>query len=331
MNKATLSFHQSLRMLDINGMEKLLKKNKDKIDLKGFPYLATDPGVANIDVTNFLIKNGADVNAQTEYGTTPLMLATRNNDINIVNLLLENGAKKTINAKELQSGYTALDWAIQYYARLKSEENYALVETLIKNGADIRIGVTYDISGFISDGDVAMTRLLLNNGADLKIHESGYWFSLTRGLYTNIEMIKLLFEYGVKPGYDFESSNFIYSLCRSQDSRDYEVLELFINNRLDINSYTDENNSLLSAALSTRNFDKAKILINNNAIVNCVVHGTTPLILAVKNGAPIDIVKMILDNGADPNMVEVVSKKSAFDYAKVSGNNSLINLIQERM
>lgn len=40
---------------------------------------------------------------------------------------------------------------------------------------------------------------------------------------------------------------------------------------------------------------------------------------------------MILDNGADPNMVEVVSKKSAFDYAKASGNNSLINLIQERM
>ena len=40
---------------------------------------------------------------------------------------------------------------------------------------------------------------------------------------------------------------------------------------------------------------------------------------------------MILDNGADPNTLEDNSKKTALDYAKNRGDDTIINLIQERM
>ena len=334
MNKQTLSFHQAIRRGDINEMEKLLKKNKDKIDLKAFPYLATDVGIANIEITKFLINNGADVNAQTEYGTTPLMWAVRFHYIDTVKLLLENGANKTINAKELGTrGDTALSLALNDYRSYKDKVRI-IIAILLENGADLNMtagGDEFTFISAISDGDFDFVELLLKNGMNLKKHSPGYLLKIARGYGgTNIEMIKLLMAYGVKPEYDLDSNSLLQEICRSRDIQDREVLELFINNGLDVNSYTDDNWSLLIAALETKNFDTARILINNNAIVNCVVKGTTPLITAIRNAAPADMIKTILDNGADPNTIDI-SRKTALDYAKNRGDNTIINLIQERM
>lgn len=334
MNKPTLNFHMAMKRLDINEMEKLLKKNKDKIDLKGFPYLATEYGVANLEIANFLIKNGADVNARTEYGTTPLMVAIRMNQLEVINLLLENGAEKTINAKERVSNDTALGIAIGYFTREKTKEQIALITKLIEKGADINQtnGIEFVFSTALSNGDFDFVKLLLDNDLYFGMQPSGYWLNIARGYgEPNIEMFKLLMAHGIKPEYDFDTNRLLQTICRSGNSRDRELLELFINNGLDINSYTDDNMSLLTAALETKRFDTAKTLIQNKAIVNCVVSGTTPLITAIKNRAPIEIIKMLLDNGADPNIAEVVSKKTALDYAKNRGDNALISLIQERM
>ena len=78
---------------------------------------------------NYLIENGADVNAKTETGWTPLMAASSGRQIEIVKVLIENGAD--VNAKN-EFGEVAL---METTASRRIEIEIAML--LIKNGADV--------------------------------------------------------------------------------------------------------------------------------------------------------------------------------------------------
>ena len=84
----------------------------------------------NIDEVQQLIADGANVNAVTSYGRTPLMSATAYGYINIVRFLLENGAD--INTKDTHNGWTAL----MFSAGFENEE-FEIAQMLIENGADV--------------------------------------------------------------------------------------------------------------------------------------------------------------------------------------------------
>ena len=53
----------------------------------------------DIATINSLLESGTDVNAQDEYGQTALIIATDNDDIEIVKILLE-GTNTDVNAKD---------------------------------------------------------------------------------------------------------------------------------------------------------------------------------------------------------------------------------------
>ena len=58
----------------------------------------------NIEVLEYLIKAGANVNAQTKHGTTPLMWAAEHLNLSAIKALLDAGADKDIKDK---NGHTA--------------------------------------------------------------------------------------------------------------------------------------------------------------------------------------------------------------------------------
>jgi hypothetical protein len=60
------------------------------------------------EVINF-IQNGADVNGVEKYGKTPLMLAARYNNAEVIQVLIENGADvNAITAKGNLRGWTSM-------------------------------------------------------------------------------------------------------------------------------------------------------------------------------------------------------------------------------
>ena len=63
----------------------------------------------NHNMVRMLLKNGGNVDIQDEIGETPLICATKLNDVPMLNLLNEFGANKNIKAHD---GYTAMDWAM---------------------------------------------------------------------------------------------------------------------------------------------------------------------------------------------------------------------------
>ena len=118
-----------------------------------------------IEVVKILIENGADINAKDNGGTTALMNASTEDDyINyeICKLLIENGAN--VNDKDLQ-GANALIYASTF-------GNYETVKLLIENGVEINTqnkdGYTALMEAAISD-DEEIVKLLIENGADINI------------------------------------------------------------------------------------------------------------------------------------------------------------------
>ena len=84
----------------------------------------------NYYLTDFLIKSGADVNAEDNTGYTALMSTAakfEGNNCNLAALLIKNGAD--VNAKN-NDGVTPL-----MYATFRN--NYEVIKLLIKKGADV--------------------------------------------------------------------------------------------------------------------------------------------------------------------------------------------------
>ena len=113
-----------------SGADINVKKDYDSappIELKAATPLALAMAIDNIEIIELLLANGADVNAKMEGDVTPLILSIFKKDKRIVELLLANGAD--VNAK-MEGGITLLHVAYL-------EGNKEIIKLLIANGADV--------------------------------------------------------------------------------------------------------------------------------------------------------------------------------------------------
>ena len=90
----------------------------------------------NIGEVQRLIGLGANINAVTPSGRTPLMFATGYGHINIVRFLLENGAN--VNAKDTFKG-----WTVLMFSTILTNEEFEIAKLLIENGADVNESTNY--------------------------------------------------------------------------------------------------------------------------------------------------------------------------------------------
>jgi ankyrin repeat protein len=145
-----------------------------------------------------LIRRGANVNASTEFGETPLHLAGTlkiaealikaganvhakdreflmtplfNADARVSRLLIERGALVNVRAKK---GMTPLAWAVYWDQKEK-------IELLIEKGADLN-AVDDDGRSALhiaaNWGKMEIARLLISKGADVNIRDTACWTPL---------------------------------------------------------------------------------------------------------------------------------------------------------
>ena len=145
--------------------EKLFRERPEHLNAIGGPCGTALHAVAatnDLDITQLLLRHGADVNSVDWRGRTPLLFASVKGHLDVVRCLLEHGADA--NAKDRVKYITSLHMAAR-------NGKFEIVRTLLKHNADIN---ARDKRGrtplhFASNyGRVDVVRLLLKHGSDPK-------------------------------------------------------------------------------------------------------------------------------------------------------------------
>ena len=183
----------------------LLKKYKSNINGRGhenstplMELFYEDPSFTTQElreVVPFLIKAGANLNAQTKDGWAALHLIAsvlRNDLLGIARLLLEAGANPNI---QNENGNTPLLLALIH-------KKNDIAKLLINSGVNVNVGNNNGarpLNLAILKGNIDLARLLIQKGADLNAKSNGGYTPLHIAVHEgNIEMVKLLVDEGAK-------------------------------------------------------------------------------------------------------------------------------------
>ncbi len=247
-----------------------------------------------------LLKQGADVNAKTENGWTPLYCASNWNRIDIAKLLIENGAD--VNAQN-KNGWTPLHEASYW-------DYVGIAKLLIENGADVNAknknGETplYWASRW---NQIGIAKLLIENGADVDAQNKDGWTPLHQAAFRGkIDIVKVLIENGADPFIKNINGKTALDLCEDKAIR--EILEKHMkeyNQTIDEtknNEYSIFNNNLLDAVFNSDLIEVKKCVFSGKYNIDVQDDkGYTPLMYAIMDHN-FDIVEFLVDHGADINL-----------------------------
>ena len=279
-------------------------KNKvdvDKQNIKSPLWWAI--GNKNYDFIETLLKNKANVDK--EYGVeTPLMVASRNGNMELVKLLILNEYNKA------NVNYTNIFEENALWKALNAKK-YDVLKFLVENNADIN---KRDICGntplFVvsRDGNMELVKFFIQKNADLDLENENEETPLIIACVKNeIDIAIFLINNGADVNKkDVFGRNVLTIACKKNDKR---LLQLLVHKK------DAMGNTPLIVACEKGNFKLVKLFVQNNAHVNIDIGGKTPLLITLKhiknNKYNSDcilkhykkIAKYLIDNGADVNMV----------------------------
>lgn len=142
--------------IDLEGAKKkVASADKEAIDIA----LIAASQHGQLPAVEYLINNGANVNAQDKYGLTALKLASRHGHPPIVEYLINNGA----NINGQNNGETILIWA-------SKNGHLSIVQCLISKGVNVNDRDKYGCTALISAssyGQLPVTEYLVSNGVNI--------------------------------------------------------------------------------------------------------------------------------------------------------------------
>ncbi|KAJ1322984.1 ankyrin repeat domain-containing protein 50 [Microdochium nivale] len=224
-----------------------------------------------------LLDNGADINAQGGYFGNALQAAVSSGNEELVQLLLDSGAK-------VRQGGDAL--------RMASSRGYEkTVQLLLNNGAHLN-AQSESLQIASSGGHEKIVQLLLDNGSDLNAQRGAYGTALEAACSKGYEkIVQLLLDSGAEVR---QGSNAL----QMASSRGHEkIVQLLLDNGADVNTQSVSQGNALQAACFEGHEKLAQLLLDSGADVRQVDHA---LQMASFRGHE-KVVQLLLDNGADVN------------------------------
>jgi ankyrin repeat protein len=219
----------------------------------------------NIQAIRLAIANGSNVNKASKLSQPdiiPLCFACKNQNIELIQILLDSGADINIVDDE-QLGTTPLIIACQ-------QGNTDIVRLLLDSGANINLdcelGFT-PLTNACAYEQIEIVRLLVERGADVNLPclegENPLSVSIE---CENIEIIKILLKaptININQIDDLDEPHLIKAVLVGSD----EIIEMLINSGANVNIANETNITPLMAGVEERNFSAVKILLLNDAII----------------------------------------------------------------
>ncbi|MBN2737567.1 MAG: ankyrin repeat domain-containing protein [Spirochaetales bacterium] len=217
--------------------------------------------------------------------------------------------------------------------------NLEELKDALKKGAQINSPNTYDIPWFqtwytplyeaCEKGHFEAAKYLLDKGAGFRFYGKSYLSCLFGAVNSKkIEMIKLLFDYGMTLSDDKgnddskcvlqvdgpDSENIIFYLLskgvsietygnelitRSVRAGYSKLLDFLLKKGVPLESKDEDGNTLLMLACSFRNFDVAKYLLKQGADIDALNDRKQTALSIACYSTKLDIMEFLLENGAD--------------------------------
>ena len=289
----------------------------------------------NIDLINFLLEHGADVNSTTKNGYSALLGTSMSTGVNfdVVDTLIKHGAD--VNAKSFVQ-----QWSPLLLASANAFPEESVIKRLVEAGARIDDSNVYGETPlwFLAQfADVDLVEYLLKNGANpnLKTQDGSFIINMAASVTgaRHVERLKdAMSDYlkarGVEATYgegmdsmgeDFSEKN---RLIRPK------VIELLLDYGADIECQDANGFTPLIHAIIAGNTEIAETLIQRRANVNaCHASGETPLMTALWQGQRY-IVHLLVKVGADVNR-KLPSGENALEWAIFKGYDDIARLLVE--
>jgi ankyrin repeat protein len=275
------------------------------------------------DAVQRLLRQGADVNARAQDGTTALMYAIAVGDSKLLRMLLDH--KADVNAKN-QAGATALMWAVGDPDKARA---------LLDRGADVNAragsGRTPLMIAVGSPGAADLVKLLIEKGADVGYGHQGFTVLMAAVEGDNLAVVRLLLARGA----DVKARNRVgwTALHAAAVAGNRGVAEDLLAHGADVNAAEtlQGRTPLLWAAASGRT-DLVKLCLDHGADIKVreKLSGTTALICAAASErGDLGLVNLLLEKGAEPGAKDDHGA-SAVVWARRRGSRELVQALERQ-
>ena len=239
-----------------------------------------------IETVELLLQHGADVNLKNKRGLSALMLASQNGHIKVTKLLLERGAQ--INLQD-EDGCSALILASQ-------NRQVEIVQLLLQHGAQVNLQKT--------NGLCALVLACLN------------WC---------FEIIKMLLEHGAQV--NLQDTDGSSALMLASKKGDTEAVKLLLQKIAQVNLQNNDGHSALMLACENGHIDITKQLLQHGSQINMQNYdGWSALILACHNGHNEVVRLLLIQFNVDVNL-QRSNGWCALMSASQNGHSEIVKLL----
>ena len=271
-------------------------------------------------MVELLLKCNGNPNHRNNSFQTPLHKAAYKGSVEVIDILLKNGADIFAVDENLTS-------VIQFAVRSKKIKavQFLVDKKAIVNSLDIRLSSTLHYAASYST--VAIVRYLIELGVNPYSKDIYQLTPLHIAVeHPDEEMVETFVEYGLT-SYDmskFGQSPYDIAIHKNK----YEAVELFNKLKNDKDYQSRLKRNPLTLALIMNEFDKADSLMDIVNVNEKDIFGNTPLFYAIMN-KEYYLIERLLENDASIYNIDY-SKDDAIYYATVVGDEKIVELIQTR-
>lgn len=319
----------------------ILLEEGDNVDTRNVFWQETPltavAGQGDTKAFELFLKAGADVNATSRYGKTPLIAAAESGNIEIVKKLLERGAKLEAEMNR-PSGFDVPGTAL---IRAIAEHKYNVALELIKAGANVNFensaGRTPLMLAAIN-GNIELTAALIKAGANVKenitIEESPHFLAAE---FNHDKVLELLLDAGAPVNETDDDENTILFYVINQNSYDkndriLNCIRLLVSRGVSINAENNDNETVLLKAAKKGLMRTSSLLIELGASLSAADSQGQNALLRVVSGAEYysddraQLIRFLINKGMNINDVDFEGNTGLM-FAASEGNVELTQLL----
>ncbi|GLB45326.1 hypothetical protein LshimejAT787_2100860 [Lyophyllum shimeji] len=278
----------------------------------------------NNELVNVLLEVGADIDACTRMGVTPLSLASWLGHEPLVRSLLDKGAA-------IDPPYPFLRSVFRHLRPRKSNADGIPLE--LRPLLAIGLESNTPLYRAADNGHGEVVQVLLEHGADINAKDIDGKTALhgAAAAWSSLAVVRLLLEKGaIVDAKCARGTTPLYEAAQQRDGRGRDVIVLLLEHGADVNAKCIGGETALHAAAARSSLEVVRVLLEKGAIVDAkCARGTTPLYEAAERDQDRDVIALLLKHGADVN-AKCIGGETALHAAAYRSSLDVVRLLLEK-